>query len=47
MLYGLNPHDPVTLIAAILALTAVALLAGFLPAQRAAAVNPMIVLREE
>lgn len=47
MLYGLNPYDPLTLIAAVLSLTAVVILSSFLPARRAAAVDPMVVLREE
>jgi putative ABC transport system permease protein len=47
LLYGLKPTDPLTLAAAILGMTAVALLASLLPAQRAASVNPMVALREE
>jgi putative ABC transport system permease protein len=47
LLYGLKPHDPVTLIAAVVALTLVAVAASFLPAHRAAALDPMVALREE
>lgn len=47
MLYGLKPRDPLTLAAAIVAMTLVALAASLLPAHRAATVDPMTVLREE
>jgi predicted permease len=47
MLYGLKAGDPLTLGAAIVGMTVVALLASLLPAQRAAAVHPMVALREE
>jgi putative ABC transport system permease protein len=47
LLYGLKPHDPVTLTIAVVALTAVAAAASFLPAHRAAGLDPMAALREE
>jgi len=47
MLYGLKPRDPLTLAAAVTAMAAIALVASFLPAQRAASVDPMTALREE
>ncbi|MGC2661272.1 MAG: ABC transporter permease [Bryobacteraceae bacterium] len=47
LLFGLKPKDPVTLAAAITAMTAVAFVAGWLPAERAATVDPMVALREE
>jgi predicted permease len=47
LLFGLTPHDPVTLIAAVALLTAVAVLASLLPARRAAATDPMTVMRAE
>jgi putative ABC transport system permease protein len=47
MLYGLKPHDPATLMLAALALTVVAAAAAFLPAHRAAGLDPMAALREE
>jgi putative ABC transport system permease protein len=47
MLYGLKPYDPITLGAAITVLAAVALLASYGPARRAAHLEPMDALREE
>ena len=47
LLYGLKPHDPSTLIIAVVALTGVAAAASFLPAHRAAGLDPMAALREE
>jgi putative ABC transport system permease protein len=47
LLYGLKPYDPATLALAAMALAAVAALASFLPAHRAAKLDPMVALREE
>lgn len=47
LLYGLKPHDPLTLALAVFALATVAALASFLPAHRAARLDPMAALREE
>jgi predicted permease len=47
LLYGLQPHDPVTLISATLLLSVIALAASYAPARRAAALEPMTALREE
>jgi ABC-type antimicrobial peptide transport system permease subunit len=47
MLYGLTPTDPFTILAAALALVTVALFGGYVPARRAARVDPMVALRWE
>lgn len=46
-LYGIQPTDPLSISAAALLLSAIALLAGFVPARRAACADPLIVLRYE
>jgi ABC-type antimicrobial peptide transport system permease subunit len=46
LLFGLAPTDPLTIVAAMLVLTLVAALAGWLPARRAARIDPAEVLRE-
>jgi ABC-type lipoprotein release transport system permease subunit len=47
MLYGIEPHDPLTLTAGVLILLTVALAASWIPARRAAGVEPMEALRHE
>jgi len=47
LLFGLAPNDPGVIGAAVLTLSAVALLAGYLPARRAAKVDPMATLRQD
>jgi ABC-type antimicrobial peptide transport system permease subunit len=46
-LYGVAPHDPSSLIAAVALLGATAVIAAWLPARRAARVEPMRALRCE
>lgn len=46
-LYGVSPNDPVTMGAAAVGLMLIALLAGYIPAFRAARVNPVTALRYE
>ncbi len=47
MLFGLKPYDPATLAFAIVTLAMVAIAASYIPARRAAGVDPMVALREE
>jgi putative ABC transport system permease protein len=46
LLYGLQPHDPLTLAGAAVILSAIGALAGWLPARRASRIDPAQVLRE-
>jgi len=44
-LYGVTAHDPWTMVAAIVGITAIALLAGYAPGRRATKIHPMEALR--
>ena len=46
-LFGVNPMDPLTFVAMSATLGGVAMLATWLPARRAARVDPMRSMREE
>jgi ABC-type antimicrobial peptide transport system permease subunit len=46
LLYGLQPRDPATLVAATLILAFIGAIAGWLPARRAARIDPARVLRD-
>ena len=47
LLFEVQPSDPVTLVAVVLVLLAVALLAGYVPGRRASRVDPIVALRYE
>jgi predicted permease len=46
-LYGIQPNDTLTMVAATLGIACVALLAGYVPARKATRVEPMLALRWE
>ena len=46
LLYGTQPRDPMTFIGAAVVLMAIGLLAGWIPARRAARIDPTVVLRQ-
>ncbi|UCG58008.1 MAG: FtsX-like permease family protein, partial [Phycisphaerales bacterium] len=47
VVFGIRPHDPVTMIGAAMLMIAVAALAAWIPARRAARIDPMEALRHE
>jgi ABC-type lipoprotein release transport system permease subunit len=47
MIFQVEPNDPLTLVAVASFISLVAMIACFLPAQRATRVDPMRVLRED
>ena len=46
-LYGMTPHDPVTIVLVTLTLSVVALVAGCIPARRASRIDPTVALRAD
>ncbi len=47
MLYGIEPYDPLTMLSGMLILLGVAMAASWIPARRAAGVEPVVALRHE
>jgi predicted permease len=47
LLFGVTPHDPVTFTAVSLGMTATAMIASYVPAARAARIDPILTLKTE
>ena len=47
MLFGVEPQDPITALASLVVLLLAGVLAGYLPARRAAVLEPVSALRTE
>jgi predicted permease len=45
LLFNTTPNDPITFVAMVLLIAAVALFAGYIPARRASRIDPMVALR--
>jgi ABC-type lipoprotein release transport system permease subunit len=46
-LFGVSPVDPSVLVGVSVLMTGISLFASFVPARRAAAIDPIVVLRAE
>jgi putative ABC transport system permease protein len=47
ILYGIGPRDPLTIAGGVIVLAAVAFFASYIPARRAARVDPLVALRSQ
>jgi len=47
MLVGVSPTDPLTFAAIVLLVAGIAIFASWMPARRAARLDPMVALRED
>ena len=47
LVFGMQPNDPVTIVLSVVGLGVIAILASWIPAVRAARLNPVQTLREE
>jgi len=47
LLFSVQPYDPLTFIVVSAILASVALVAGWLPARRAARIDPLVALRQD